>query len=167
MKILFRIPQGLLRQIHADLDRPHAFAAERVGFISCRQSLLSDGMAILAQGYHSVSDLDYVDNPKFGAMISGAAFRKMLSLAYKEPVNIFHVHRHECLGKPGFSRADLAESQKFIPDFWKVRPGISHGIIVLSHDSAQGLWWDPEDRRPKPINEIQVIGMPLQWIWEA
>jgi hypothetical protein len=167
MKTVFRIPQGLLRSIHADLDRPHAFAEERVGFISCRQSVQSGGLAILAEGYHAVADQDYVDDPRFGAAVSGSGFRKMLSLAYGDPINVFHVHRHECRGLPGFSRTDLSESQKFIPDFWKVRPGITHGIIVLSHDSAQGLGWDPVDRRPKPIDEIQIVGMPMRWMWEA
>ena len=100
MKTVFRIPQGLLRSIHADLDRPHAFAGERVGFISCRQSVQPGGLAILAEGYHAVADQDYVDDPRFGAAVSGSGFRKMLSLAYGDPINVFHVHRHECRGLP-------------------------------------------------------------------
>lgn len=167
MKTVFRITQGLLRDIHADLDRPHEFAAERVGFISCRQSALPNGMAILAERYLPVDDQDYVDDPAFGAVVSSWGFRKALSLAYSDAVNIFHVHRHECFGQPGFSRADLAESRKFVPDFWKVRPGVPHGVIVLSHDSAQGLIWDPVDCLPKPIDDIMVVGMPLRWTWEA
>ena len=80
MKILFRIPRGLVRDIHADLNRPHAFALERVGFLSCRQSILSQGLAILAERYHPVADLDYVDDPTCGAVVGASGFRNLLSL---------------------------------------------------------------------------------------
>ena len=43
MKILFKITSKLLTAVRADLVRPHEFAAERVGFLSCRFGALSNG----------------------------------------------------------------------------------------------------------------------------
>lgn len=71
MKSISHITKGLLCNIHADRDRPHEFAAERVEFISCRESTLPNGMAILAESYLPVDDQDYVDDPAFGAVVSG------------------------------------------------------------------------------------------------
>ena len=48
---------------------------------------------------------------------------------------------HEHSGRPSFSRTDLREQIKFVPDFFKVRPQLPHGAIVLSHDRAAGRVW--------------------------
>jgi hypothetical protein len=161
MKTSFKISESLLKCIHADLSRPHRFAFERIGFIACRHASVTGGIALLAERYHTVEDDDYLNNTKVGAMMGPSAIRKALQIAYKEPISMFHVHRHEHRGIPRFSPLDLRENAKFIPDFWKVRPGIAHGAIVLSHDSAFGLAWDPIDRIPKPFNEFTVIGRPI------
>lgn len=65
MNISFRITDDLLTKIHADLSRPHAFAAERVGFIACACASLPDkGLALLAQTFHPVADDHYIDDPR-------------------------------------------------------------------------------------------------------
>lgn len=162
MKTAFRIEQGLLDTIHRDLDRRHAFAHERVGFIACATSDLPDGMLLLADEYLPVADDDYVNVSTVGAMMGPGAVRKALEYAYgRSKVVMLHVHRHEHRGKPGFSKVDLSESAKFVPDFWKVRPGLPHGIVVLSRDSMSGLAWDPKMRQPLPIGQMSVIGRPL------
>jgi hypothetical protein len=161
MKVIFRINRDLLDAVHHDLSRPHAFALERVGFITCRSGSLTKGTALLAQTYQPVADDDYEDGYGIGAMMSAAAIRKALQFAYNNPVSMVHVHRHEHRGKPGFSHVDLTESAKFIPDFWKVRPGVIHGILVLSHDAMTGLAWNPQTKTPQPFQELAVIGRPL------
>jgi hypothetical protein len=162
MKTEFRISDILLQQIHVDLSRRHSFAFERVGFVACRQTELHDGVAYLAESYHPVADADYLRSMTVGALMGPTAIRSALQLAYGSAFSMFHIHRHEHGGKPQFSPLDLRESAKFVPNFWNVCPRVGHGALVLSHDSAIGLVWDPIDRRPKPLREINVVGRPLK-----
>lgn len=161
MKTAFRVERGLLDAVHRDLSRRHAFSHERVGFIACATAEVQSGLLLLAHEYLPVADEDYVNDPSVGAMISSAAIRKALEYAYGRNVVMLHVHRHEHRGIPRFSEVDLSESAKFVPDFWKVRPGLPHGIVVLSVDSMAGLAWDPATRRPQTIEQMSVIGRPL------
>lgn len=163
MKTAFRIASALLARVHSDLDRRHAFAAERVGFIACRTACADGGMLLLAQEYLAVADEDYEydPDPEVGAMMGPGAIRKALPHAYNHDVAMLHIHRHEHTGTPRFSPLDLRESAKFEPDFWKVRPGVPHGTLVLSRDSLFGLCWDSASRQPEPIDQFSVIGRPL------
>ncbi len=164
MKAVFRINRALLDLVHEDLSRPHGFAHERVGFIACKVAALQDGHLVLAESYNPVHDDDYEDDPTVGAMMGPGAIRKALQFAYHHPVGMFHVHRHEHKGQPGFSRTDVRESAKFIPDFWKVRPSTPHGAIVLSYDAIAGAWWDPATRQAQTIDEFAILGRRL-WLW--
>jgi hypothetical protein len=161
VKTAFRIERRLLDRVHRDLSQPHAFAHERVGFLACATAQAPGGMLLLADQYLPVADEDYLDVRSVGAMMSSAAIRKALEHALGNQVAMVHVHRHEHRGKPSFSRVDLSEAAKFVPDFWKVRPGLPHGILVLSHDSMTGLTWDPSTARPHPIDELTVVGRPM------
>lgn len=162
MKTTFRIERGLLDQIHRDLDRGHAFAYERVGFIACATSAVQGGMLLLADEYLPVADDDYVNAPPVGAMMGPAAIRKALEYAYRRNGAVMlHIHRHEHRGKPAFSKVDMSESAKFMPDFWKVRPGLPHGMVVLSRNAMTGMAWDPSTRRPQAINQMSAVGIPL------
>ncbi len=159
MNIVFRFHQQLLSVIHRDLTRPHRFAAERVGFIACAVSSFErDGILILAETYHPVADDHYINNPKVGAMMDSSAIRTALEIAYGRDVAMFHVHRHEHHGKPRFSPVDRSENAKFIPDFFKVRPSLPHGAIVLSHDSAAGTCWLGKTLPPIEIQSFSVVG---------
>ncbi len=166
MKIAFKITDALLRVIRSDLKRPHAFAAERVGFIACNAAQLpEEGLIILAKEYHPVADEDYLKDWSVGAMMGPAAIRKSLQIAYSANMSMFHVHMHEHAGVPSFSRVDLKESQKFIPDFWNVQPDLPHGTLLLSHNSAIGLCWTPDKPSIVPITDITITGSPLTRFW--
>ena len=159
MKIIFKFPQRLFAEIHQDLSRPHEYAAERVGFIACGVSSFgADGLLLLGDTYHPVDDRHYLDDSRVGAMMNSDAIRTALEIAYNRNVAMFHVHRHEHYGKPGFSRVDLRESAKFVPDFFKVRSSLPHGVLVLSHDSIAGLCWLSRDRHPVEVQEFAVVG---------
>ncbi len=165
MKILFKITENLLRQVHSDLARPHAFAAERVGFLACKVALIKPrALAILAREFWPVDDDDYLDDPGAGATIGAAAFRKALQAAYKEPWSMFHIHVHSHFGRPRSSGIDLREAGNFVPDFWHVRPEFPHGALVLSRDSVSGLCWVPGQRKPVPIQSFTVVGFPMRAI---
>jgi hypothetical protein len=69
------------------------------------------------------------------------AIRNALNLALLDTVGVFHVHIHAHHGRPRFSGVDLREQHKFVPDFFKVRPEMPHGAVVLSYDHAIGRVW--------------------------
>jgi hypothetical protein len=162
MKISIRMTKGLLEEIHMDLSRPHAFAHERVGFIACALSSTSaGGQLILASDYWPIADEDYERDPTVGAMMSSAAIRKALEFAYNHPVSMLHVHQHDHRGRPEFSKVDLSEGRKFVPDFWKVRPKMPHGLMVLSKNAATAAIWDPVTKEPRYVDEISIVGRPI------
>jgi hypothetical protein len=161
MKPTFKIPLGMLDSIHSDLSRPHPFAAERVGFISCKiASIDTSNLAVLAQAYLPVADDHYEDDPSVGAMLNGAAFRAALQHSYRSRSAMFHVHRHEHQGRPRFSHMDLSEAKRFVPDFWKVQPSFPHGALVLSHDGMHGLCWFPGHLTPVAFATYTMVGFP-------
>lgn len=162
MKIQFKITSQLLLEVRQDLAREHRFAAERVGFIGCRVASMGGGLLVLAERYDPVEDDDYLDDPHVGAMMGPDAIRKALQFAYNDQISMFHVHLHGHRGRPWFSRLDLSENAKFVPDFWNVRPELPHGALVLSLDSAAGLCWMPGSPRPARITEFTVVGAPME-----
>jgi hypothetical protein len=164
VRILFKITGDLLESVRQDLLRPHEFAAERVGFISCRVGALDrSGLAILSHDYHSVADEDYVDDPSVGAMMGAAAIRKALQFALSYEVGMFHVHMHDSPGIPTPSKTDLRETAKFVPDFWNVRPEMPHGAVIVSRDALSGRCWYPGRRGPIAFSEIGVVGPHLMF----
>ena len=97
------------------------------------------------------------------------AIRKAMQRAYNggsQDIGLFHVHVHEHRGVPGFSRVDLTESMKFVPDFFNAVPAMPHGAIVLSHDRAVGLYWRKRGDRPLAIDRFASIGAPLH-LWKG
>jgi hypothetical protein len=163
MNILFKIQRELLQSAMANLRRPHAFAAERVGFFICRPANLpEDGVMILAQDFHAVSDEDYLNDPSAGATMGPHAIRKALQTAYNQKASMFHVHIHEHARKPGFSGIDNRETSRFVPDFWNVQPALPHGAIVLSKDSAYGKCWRQGTEKPTEISGFISVGIPMR-----
>lgn len=162
MKVRFKITADLLANIRADLTRPHAFAHERVGFISAGISSMAQDIMILARAYRPVRDDDYLNDPSVGAMMGREAIRKGLEWAMQGGHAMFHVHTHGGRGIPGFSGIDLRENRKFVPDFFKVTPRCPHGALVLSDTAASGQIWFGRDREPAGIDEFVVVGPSLQ-----
>lgn len=162
MKYELRLTRNLLGRLHADLDRPHPHAAERVAFLTCRPAPVSrEQMILLGAEIHPVRDDDYEQDTSVGAMLGAGAFRRIMQVAYNTPATVVHAHRHEHRGVPWFSDLDLREARRYVPDFWKVRPGFPHGTFVLSHDSAAGLIWNPGSRTPSRLDRITVVGTSL------
>jgi hypothetical protein len=163
MNVRFRITADLLHAVRNDHVRPHAHAAERVGFVLCRfGSIQSGGFMILAHDYMSVLDSDYLDEPQFGASIGANAFRRVLERTLSDPMGIFHVHLHPHRGIPKPSRIDLTETAVFVPDFFHVQGHMPHGALILSDDDASGRVWLAESARPTSISSITVVGVPLR-----
>lgn len=158
----FKITRDMLNDIRIDLAKAHVFAAERVGFISCRVGALHpEGTVALAHDYLPVANDDYLPDSTVGAMMGPGAIRKAMQYAYNTQSAMFHVHMHHHTGIPWFSRIDLLSASKFVPDFWNVRPEMPHGALVLSLDSAAGLCWHPSNRAATRISRITVVGAPI------
>jgi hypothetical protein len=161
MKTIFRATDRFLEDVRRDLARPHPFAAERVGFISVRATTAGDDiLLLLAADYFPLADDDYVDDASVGAMMGQEAIRKALEIALLRSVGMVHVHLHEHHGRPHFSRIDVREQLKFVPDFFKVRREMPHGAVVLSHDRANGHIWLDRDTIVD-ISEFDVMGRRL------
>ena len=97
-------------------------------------------------------------------MFNADAMRAAMQFALTNDASMFHVHLHEHSGSPWFSRPDLRESRRFIPDFWNVKPGLPHGTLVLSVDAAAGLCWYPRREKPIRIAQITVVGFPMRFL---
>ena len=163
MKIIIKMLRSLIEVVQQDLSRPHPFALERVGFLSGRVGTWSENsLVILLHGYQPVADEDYEENDSVGAMMASSAIRKALQYTYTNKAAMFHVHRHDHRGRPAFSRVDLLENSKFVPNFWHVCPSYPHGALLLSLDSACGMCWCPTLTNAIPITEILVVGAPMR-----
>jgi hypothetical protein len=166
MNVQFKMTAALLQEAHVKLSEPHPFAAERVAFLKCQLSSSARNLTVLAYSLHEVEDEDYLDDPSAGATMGPAAIRKALAVAYNERSSMFHVHVHAHRGRPLFSRIDFHESALFVPDFWNVQPGLPHGAIVLSEDSAWGRCWYPGMAEPIDIEEFSFVGIPMRQTWK-
>jgi hypothetical protein len=158
MKIALQLPAPILDEVQTDLSRPHSFAAERVGFLLCSAySPAYRSLVLVANRWMPVSDDHYLDNPRVGACIGPAAFRKVLAAVHMSRESVIHVHRHEHRGTPAFSQIDMRSMSEFVPSFFNASPLTPHGAIVLSHDSATGAIWESRDDRPKQFSRFQIV----------
>lgn len=161
MKAYVKITARLLADIRQDLERPHAFAYERVGFMTAGVTTDGNGrLFVLVRDYHPVADGDYVRNPRAGASIGAEAMRKGLQLAYKGRGALLHIHTHGSRGRPAFSGIDLESAAEFVPGFFNVVPQVPHGLIVLSDNSARGLIWMSAGKKPTYVEEFIQVGAP-------
>lgn len=161
MNIIFRAQASFIKQVRADLRRPHPFAAERVGFMTMRAAAAGDAVLLLPQDYHPVADEDYVRDPSVGAMLGQEALRKALEIALLSKVGIVHVHMHDFPGHLWFSRTDLREQLKFMPDFFKVCRKMPHAAVVLGPTVAAGRVWLAPDAIER-IAEFNFIGPRIE-----
>lgn len=166
MKIHFKMLRSQLDAIIRDLLHPHEHAAERVGFVSCRFGSSNSSLMVLAHTFHPVLDENYECDPRVGARMNSAAIRSALQVALTNDVGMFHVHLHDHRGLPGPSGVDWTEWQKFVPNFWHVRPLLPHGALILSRDRLSGWCWYPKRQQPIPIERFSIVGRGMQ-SWRA
>ena len=156
--IRLKVTSMLLDEVRRDLARPHAFTHERVGFLKAGLAVGESDCAILVHSYAPVADNDYLEDPSVGAMMGPHAISKAMAAAFEDHVALFHVHSHGGQGIPRFSDVDLRENQKFVPDFFKVRPQRPHGAVVLSNTHAYGQVWLNPDDTARSIDLFQLVG---------
>lgn len=151
----------------ADLSRPHPWASERVGFLFARAGDGGPGRPIVVgTDWLTMPDGDYDEDPRVGAMLSHAGFRRAMQATISRSLSAWHVHQHDHFGPPLFSRLDLRENQNFVPDFFNVQPGFPHGALVLSRDAIAGLSWARAGVPPVPPR-IRIVGATITFVGEG
>lgn len=163
MKANLRIPKKLVEAMLMDLQRPHPFAYERVGFLYCKESRLKDsGRLLLAFKYEPIEDTQYVEDRSVGARFDSSSVRAAMQNVLSEGTSALHVHLHDHSGRPRFSRVDSEHMQALMPCFVNVCPDRCHGALVLSLDSMTGRVWSIDDPLGVPFARISVVGERMQ-----
>jgi hypothetical protein len=156
MPIIIQLRRDLCSEVLADLRRPHAHAAERVGFLYGR--LAPRELLLVMTRYVPVPDEQYVVDDAVGARINGNAIRAAMQGILDTGEGVFHTHLHEWPGTPSFSRTDYEELPKLIPAFRAVGPVQASGLFLLSPDSAIADIWLPGARGPERAARISIVG---------
>lgn len=164
--VIVRIPRPLFEHVLSDLRRPHAYAAERVGFLFTRAGSGPQGTTLLFPvEYLAVPDDQYLDedDPWVGAAINGDAMRGAMQHVMATHLGALHVHLHDFPGRPHFSPIDWRDIPDLARSFQHADPNLIHGALVLSPDAAAGAVWLPNQLSGKPlIPRISIVGFPLR-----
>jgi hypothetical protein len=160
-----RFTGTLYNEIMADLQRPHPYAYERIGFVMGRMGTSGGQVrAILLTRYLPVPDELYLDDPSVGARLGPEAMTAAMQAVYHGRATregIFHIHLHLRRGEPRMSATDRAEIPALIPGFQAVGREAAHGIIILSPDHGTGWVWPPCSPEPVQAETLNVIGAPV------
>lgn len=138
-----RISEVIYDRVMTDLRRQHPFAAERVGFLSVKQTVVNDTVLLFAREYFSIPDDYYVCDYTVGARIGGDAIRFAMQQVLDTRRGMFHLHLHEHVGRTNFSGTDKFELRKLIPSFQRVGRELCHGALVFSEDDCRCLVLPP------------------------
>jgi hypothetical protein len=157
---VIRIARSLLAKIEADLHRPHAFAAERVGYLLARWAADDRACVLLPFDYLPVADDHYIDDPSVGARFSGAAIRAALQATLDHGCACLHVHAHPPV-MPYFGGLDLAEQDRLIPSFIATVPSAPHGALLLHGTGGIARIWGPGRGRPPASGRVTTVGFPM------
>ncbi len=164
--IVLRARTDSLDSLRTDLARPHPFAFERVGFVTCRHGTgENDETIVLVTGYTSVADDLYVRDPGVGARIGSDAIREAMQHALDADCGLLHVHAHVGRGKSALSGIDRREIPRLIQSFRAVKPDMPHGILLLSDDSCSAWIWPTGDENMLEADQITVVGRPMQFFF--
>jgi hypothetical protein len=162
--IKIKLTGALHAEILRDLERPHPFAAERIGFVTGRMGTLADGKLILLTGYRVIPDHEYIKDPKVGARIGSDAITWAMQAAYHgrpKREGVFHIHLHGHYGQTGMSGVDRREVPPMMPGFQSVGREAAHGIIILSLDHGSAWVWLPGQQESMEAASMAVIGSPI------
>lgn len=165
MTVTLKMTGRLYDEIRRDLERPHPFAAERVGFVFGKMGTgVSGNRLILLTRYHAIPDAQYIDDPTVGARIGPGAMTDAMQAVFRARAareGIFHIHMHALPGETGMSRTDRREIPLMIPGFRSVGRHAAHGIVILSVDHGSAWVTLPGETTLIPCASISIIGAPL------
>lgn len=162
MTVAIKMTGRLYDEIRRDLQRPHPFADERVGFVFGRVGTGDAGnKLVLLTRYRAIPDEQYVNDPTVGARIGSGAMTWAMQAIYHGRVareGLFHIHVHGYKGETGMSKTDRDELPPMMPGFKSVGREAAHGIIILSLDHGSAWVCLPGDAALVPSSCIAVVG---------
>ncbi len=161
MKIVIRFSRKLFDDIREDLSRPHAFAAERIGF-AYGDLVDADSSLVLMTHYEPVGDDNYIDDPMCGARIDSQAIRTAMQGVLNRRQGAFHVHMHRWPGRPFLSKTDAAEIPGVVTGLRRVGTTFANGIILLHERECAGWVWLPGTESAIEADSVSVVGFPFQ-----
>ena len=164
MTLRVRIPSALLARVREDLERPHPFAAERVGFLTTSLKQYDDEVLLIVTDYHSVADEDYIEDPTVGARIGERVIDAAITRAADDGQGVFHVHAHFGSGLPRLSRTDRRELPGLVRPLRIVGKQQAHGIFLLSDDAATAWAWLPGGSEAVVPDMVSIVGRPMSFI---
>lgn len=171
MNVAIKMRGRLYDEIRCDLERPHPFAFERVGFTFGKiGTAADDGRLVLLTRYHPIPDDHYIDDPTVGARIGPDAMTWAMQAVYHGRATregIFHIHMHGCAGETGMSRTDAREVPAMIPGFQSVGREAAHGIMILSLDHGSAWVRLPGSKDLEPCSSVSVIGNPVRVFYRS
>jgi len=159
--IVLRIPRDIYVAMRKDLDRPHPFAAERVGFAYVRHSIVAGRCVVLFLQYIPVEDQNYIHASDVGAKINSTSIRGAMQECLTRSVGCFHVHHHPHEGPTWLSSTDRAGIPPMIESFSQLKSDQVHGILVLTDDDATAFAWTPAGLKCQVVEKITVVGIPV------
>ena len=157
MKKELQITKKFLNQIRHDLNRPHEFAYERVGFVFAKSE--SSNGSLIASAYQPIADENYIKDMMVGAKFSGEVIPKAMQRSLKTREAVFHIHIHDHTGEPELSGIDIRSVTEIASAVSEVCPETSHGCILLSEDSYKTYVLDKNKRLQKI--KTQIVGFPF------
>ena len=168
MKVTLRIRGDLYEHVLRDLRRPHAFAAERVGFLGGSLGRISKNeLIVLFNNYYPVADDLYIDDWTVGARINSEAIRRAMQVVLDTGQSIYHVHLHDWRGFPSPGTTDRREIPPIVKSLHNVGlPHTPHGFIVLSKDRAAAFTSIDKPSDLLPAFRVAVVGRAIQFLEE-
>lgn len=160
MKVNLKITRRLLAEGLDDLERPHPFAHERLGFFSLRRSTRNNHIVLLATDYHEIADDLYISDPHCGGRIGGEAIRQAMGRSIGGGVGQLWVHTHGRSGVPVASAVDCREGPRVAQSLANAHASSFHGWAVLSEDGMCGEVIVPGSSIT-PIQDFSVVGFPM------
>ena len=163
MRIEIRMRRDFFEAMVADLGRAHPIAYERVGWVFAKQTAASpNDILLLPVEYAPVADDDYVDDCRVGAKFNATAIRSAMQRSRASGLTCLQVHLHAHQGHTSFSGVDCRTIDDLKNSFRVVAPNVTHGGLVLSHDSATVRIWLPGEKAPAPARVV-IVGFPMRF----
>lgn len=159
-----RVPSVYYQAMIDDLQRPHDFAMERVGFFSTNVSNAGDKFRIITvTEYHSVDDRHYINDPYVGAKINGAAIREAMQRIISSGMGCLHVHLHNHTGKPGPSYTDLSSLPEVAKAFHNADSKSPNGYAIFSKDSFYCIANISDEYKQFEVDQLTIVGYPMHF----
>jgi len=157
--IHLKLPSALHDRMIHDLERPHAHAYERVGFLFVKKGTLDSGnLLLLAAEYQTVRDENYIDDPYVGAKINSAAIRSAMERAMICGYGIIHIHLHNENYSSAFSKTDRIQFDKLIHSFHNIGGDAVHGAAVISGSRFTAFVLLRKNDPPVQVSRMTIVG---------